>query len=211
MKTMNKLLVIIFSFIIASCSSTPKIAGIDRPDYEPYSVSENKPTIDGKYIGCTLKESKDFRTFHVGNGKVSNVFSTFGQAKPGMVETASHETIDLIEEDENFFVMGESNRERIKSYGNYITWGERCGVGLNNGWLNLKETIYKIDKRDGWFVETIFHASSTEETRDGYKSIGGGGECKLFIETRSFGACNFEDVNPDVDKFLEPYKPNKLE
>ena len=219
---MKNILSTIVLVTVASCSSTGDVAGIDRPDYKQYVVSENTPTIDGKYIGCTLVDSKRVKTFHVGNGKVSRVFSTFGQADPGRTEFARYETIDLISEDENFFVIGESNRETLESYNyelapgtgiysNPVTLGEKCGVGLTGGVRNLKETIYTIRKTDGFFWENTFEASSTEETRDGFRSIGSGGECKLFIEIESQGACRFLDAHPDVDKFLEPYKPKKLE
>tara|TARA_B100001059_G_scaffold231027_1_gene266156 strand:- start:563 stop:1174 length:612 start_codon:yes stop_codon:yes gene_type:complete len=199
MKIMNKLSVIIFSLIIASCSSTPKIAGIDRPDYEPYEVSKTKPTINGKYIECALRDSGDIRSFHVGNGKVTRIRSTWGNAELREGNYNRWRTIDFIKEDEQVFEIGASN---IKNLSKLNTRGEKCGIGTD-GVLNLVEEKFKIYRRDGMFVERRYEASSTE--KDSWEKIGNGGECKLYVDTISFGSCRFYDADPDIKAFMEPY------
>lgn len=220
---MNKNFLFLIVMVVTSCSSTG-IAGIDRPDYVLYEVSESKPKIDGKYIACTVKESPldpESRSFyldtyapippyvvdfHVGNGKISEVNSTFGKAKPGEPDFAWYEYIDLIMENETSFVIGKSNRERLKSYG--TMFGEKkCGVGID-GLLNITETIYSIIRSDGFFSVTTYVASSTEG--DGGQPIGDGDECKLFYEQKEYGACKFIDVPSDVSAFLEPFQPKSL-
>ena len=201
MKIMNKLSVIIFSLIIASCSSTPNIAGIDRPDYEPYEVSKTKPTINGKYIECALRDSGHIRSFHVGNGIVSRIWSTWGTAELREGNYNRWRTIDFLEEDEQIFKIGGSNIKELSEL-NTLTRGEKCGVGTD-GVLNLVEETFKIYRRDGMFVEQRYEASSTE--KDSWEKIGNGGECKLYVETISLGSCRFYDADPDIGTFMEPY------
>jgi len=183
--------------ILASCASTEKgIAAIDRPDYTPFLKSEKKTTINGKYVECTMSDST-IRAFHIGNEKISRIASSWGNAPAGRTNYADiRGQLDLIREDEDWLEFGESKFH--------------CGQPL----LGLKESVYKIRRFDGWISETLYEASnrtygSNSEGFMTYRPIGDN-QCKLFKQETTFGACRILDAVPDVDEFLEPYKPKGL-
>jgi hypothetical protein len=194
---MQKLFPILFIIVLTSCSTTEKgVAAIDRPDYTPFIKSETQTTVNGKYVECTMNDST-VRTFHIGNGKISRIASSWGNAPAGQTNYAGiRGQLDLISEDEDWIEFGESKFH--------------CGQPL----LGLQESVYKVRRFDGWISETLYEASdrtygSNSEGLMTYRSIGDN-QCKLFNKEVTFGACRIFDAVPDVNEFLEPYKPKGL-
>ena len=198
-----KIILIIFILFISGCASKA-IDPAELPDYLPYSVSENKTTITGKYVECILEDKANMignvRTFHIGNGKISRVSSSWGNAEAGETNYAYWRTVDLISEDEGWLKIGVSNREYAK----------QCGAPL----IPLEESVYKIRRFDGWISETNYTANNRT-----YGSNSDGlltsrefeeGECKLFKEQTRYGACKIFDADPDVATFMKPYIPKGL-
>ena len=144
-----KIILIIFILFISGCASKA-IDPAELPDYLPYSVSENKTTINGKYLECIMEDKANMignvRTFHIGNGKISWVSSSWGNAKAGETNFARWWTVDFISEDEGWLKIGNSNREYAK----------HCGASL----IPLEETVYKIRRFDGWISETNYYANN---------------------------------------------------
>tara|TARA_B110000879_G_C10940569_1_gene419686 strand:- start:88 stop:684 length:597 start_codon:yes stop_codon:yes gene_type:complete len=190
----------LYSIIIVSCSSAPKgISPADRLNYTPYTISENKTALNGKYVEC-VTEDKRFHIFHIGNEKISKVRSSWGRAEAGRTNYAYSTKIDLIAEDESWLKLGDSNR----------LYAKECGAPL----IALEETIFNIRRYDGWFSATSYVANNVTygSNKDGLltsRAIGDG-ECKIFKEEVKYGACTFEDAEPDIKTFLAPYRPDSL-
>ena len=195
---MNKVIAFIFYFFLISCSTSKAIDITELPDYLPYTASKNETTINGKYVECTLEGT--IRSFHIGNGKIYGIASSWGNAEAGRTNYANWWTIDLISEDKQWLKIGNSNREYAK----------QCGAPL----IALEESVYLIRRYDGWISETNYFANNRTygSNRDGLMTQRKmeEGECKLFKEEKNYGACTFADVHPDIKTFMEPYIPKGL-
>ena len=198
-----KITLIIFILFISGCASKT-IDPAELSDYLPYSVSENNTTITGKYVECIMENKAtmigNIRTFHIGNGKISRVRSSWGNAEAGKTNYARWRTIDLISEDEGWLKIGDSNREYAK----------QCGAPL----IPLEETVFNIRRFDGWISERFYTANNRTygSNSDGFLTSRKfeEGECKLFKEEIRFGACKISDADPDVATFMKPYIPKGL-
>ena len=195
---MKEKLILSSLIFLFSCSTSKAINPTELPDYLPFLPSENKTTISGKYVECMLEGT--VRSLHIGNGIISRIASSWGNAEAGKTNYARWETVDLISESEGWLKIGSSNRKYAK----------QCGAPL----IALEETVYLIRRYDGWISETNYYANNRA-----YGSNSDGlltsrkfeeGECKLFKEEIRYGACKIFDADPDVATFMKPYIPKGL-
>ena len=197
-KKLKETIILSSLIFLFSCSTSKALNPTELPDYIPYLPSENKTTISGKYVECMLQGT--VRSFHFGNGIISGIRSSWGNAEAGKTNYAEWWTVDLISESEGMLKMGSSNRYYAK----------QCGAPL----IELKETVYLIRRYDGWISETNYVANNRTygSNRDGLltQRVFAEGECKLFKEEIKFGACRFYDVDPDIATFMKPYIPKGL-
>ena len=182
---------------LASCATSEKgIDPIDLPDYVQFQKIETKLVLDGKFLMCKMEDSS-YKSFHLGNGKISSVRSNWGNAELGRPNYAMiDDYFDLIEENDETLSFG------VSKY--------HCGQPM----LGLHEDVYRISRKSLFIVERKFRASNMTYgvNRDNLLTSRdiGDKQCKLFTEEVLTGYCRVSNVHPDVETFLAPYKPKGL-